>query len=72
METHDGEKEAKRKMNEKNTDFIVLNYANEKGAGFESSTNRVKIFSKHGHAIELKKDRKDRVAKKIIQYVLNN
>jgi len=42
------------------------------GAGFESSTNRVTIFSKNGHNIELKKDRKDRVAKKIIQYVLNN
>ena len=72
METHSGEDEAKRKMREKNADFIVLNYANEKGAGFESSTNRVKIFSKCGHNIELKKDRKDRVAKKIIQYVLNN
>ena len=72
LETHNGETEAKRKMKEKNADFVVLNYANEKGAGFESSTNRVKIFSKCGHNIELKKDRKDRVAKKIIQYVLNN
>ena len=72
LETHNGENEAKRKMKEKNADFVVLNYANEKGAGFESSTNRVKIFSKRGHNIELKKDRKDRVAKKIIQYVLNN
>ena len=72
LETHDGEKEARRKMKEKNTDFIVLNYANEKGAGFDSSTNRVIIFSKSGHNIELKRDRKDRVAKKIIQYVLNN
>ena len=72
LETHNGESEAKRKMREKNADFVVLNYANEKGAGFESSTNRVKIFSKRGHNIELKKDRKDRVAKKIIQYVLNN
>ena len=59
-------------MKEKNADFVVLNYANEEGAGFESSTNRVTIFSKNGHNIELKKDRKDRVAKKIIQYVLNN
>ena len=72
LETHNGGNEAKRKMKEKNADFVVLNYANEKGAGFESSTNRVTIFSKNGHNIELKKDRKDRVAKKIIQYVLNN
>lgn len=72
LETHDGESEAQRKLVEKGTDFIVLNYANEKGAGFESSTNRVTIFSKNGNQIELKKDRKDRIAKKIIEYVLNN
>ena len=72
LETHDGESEAQRKLVEKGTDFIVLNYANEEGAGFESSTNRVTIFSKSGNQIELKKDRKDRIAQKIIEYILNN
>ena len=55
---------------EKGVNFIVLNYANEKGAGFDSSTNRVTIFSKTGDKIELKKDRKDRIAQKIIDFVL--
>ncbi len=72
LETHDGESEAQRKLVEKGADFIVLNYANEEGAGFESSTNRVTIFSKSGNQIELKKDRKDRIAQKIIEYILNN
>jgi len=72
LETHDGEAEAQKKLVEKGSDFIILNYANEKGAGFESSTNRVTIFSKSGDQIELKKDRKDRIAKKIIEYILNN
>ena len=72
LETHDGESEAQRKLVEKGADFIILNYANEKGAGFESSTNRVTIFSKLGNQIELKKDRKDRIAKKIIEHILNN
>jgi phosphopantothenoylcysteine decarboxylase/phosphopantothenate--cysteine ligase len=72
LETHDGESEAQRKLVEKGADFIILNYANEKGAGFESSTNRVTIFSKSGNQIELKKDRKDRIAKKIIEYILSN
>ena len=72
LETHDGESEAQRKLVEKGADFIVLNYANEEGAGFESSTNRVTIFSKPGNQIELKKDRKDRIAQKIIEYILNN
>jgi len=72
LETHDGEAEAQRKLVEKGADFIILNYANEKGAGFESSTNRVTIFSKSGNQIELTKDRKDRIAKKIIEHILNN
>ena len=72
LETHDGESEAQRKLVEKGTDFMVLNYANEEGSGFESSTNRVTIFSKFGNQIELKKDRKDRISQKIIEYVLNN
>ena len=72
LETSNGEKEAIRKMKEKNANFIVLNYANEKGVGFDSSTNRVIIFSKDGLHIELKKDLKDRIAKKIIQCILNN
>ena len=72
LETHDGENEAKRKMLEKETDFIVLNYANKNGSGFDSSTNQVTIFNKNGFNIEINKDRKDRVAKKIIEYILNN
>ena len=59
-----------RKLKEKSVDFMVLNYANEKGAGFESSTNRVIIFSKDGGRVELAKDRKDRIADKIITQIL--
>ena len=70
LETDNGEKEALRKMKDKKTDFIILNYANEDGAGFDSNTNRVTIFNKNGQSFELKKDRKDRIAKKIIEYIL--
>jgi len=59
-----------RKMDDKGADFIVLNYANEIGAGFESNTNRVQIFSKNKTQIELKKDRKDRIAKRIFDFIL--
>ena len=72
LETENGEKEAKRKMESKGTSHIVLNYANEIGAGFDSPTNRVSIFSKNGCTLELKKDRKDRIAKRIVEYVLQN
>ncbi len=70
LETENGVKEAMRKMKDKSAQFIVLNYANEEGAGFESDTNRVIVFSKSGQKLELKMDRKDRIAKRIIQFVL--
>ena len=70
LETNNGENEAKRKMMDKSADFIVLNYANEKGAGFESDTNKVQIFSSSGEELSLEKDRKDRIALKIFDFVL--
>ena len=70
LETQNGTSEAMRKMDDKGADFIVLNYANEIGAGFESNTNRVQIFSKNKTQIELKKDRKDRIAKRIFDFIL--
>ncbi|NOZ08550.1 MAG: bifunctional phosphopantothenoylcysteine decarboxylase/phosphopantothenate--cysteine ligase CoaBC [FCB group bacterium] len=72
LETENGATEARRKMKAKDTDFIVLNYANEDGAGFEVPTNRVVIFSKTGEKLDLPKDRKDRIARKIIHFVLNH
>ena len=60
LETHNGESEAQRKLVEKGADFMVLNYANEKGAGFETSTNRVTIFSKAGNQIEVTFDEPQR------------
>ena len=72
LETHNGESEAIRKLKNKYVDFIVLNYANEKGAGFDSSTNRVSIFNKNGETFNIEKDKKERVAEKIISYILSN
>ena len=70
LETNNGENEARRKMIDKEADFIVLNYANEEGAGFESNTNKVQIFSSSGKELSLKKDRKDRIASKIFDFIL--
>jgi len=70
LETEEGEKHALQKMKNKNADFVVLNYANEEGAGFNSNTNHVYIYSRDGKSIELKKDRKDRIANKILDWVI--
>ena len=71
LETEQGEKNAKNKLKNKNADFVVLNYANEEGAGFNSNTNHVYIYDKNGKTIEFKKDRKDRIAYKILDWVTN-
>ena len=71
LETNDGFINAKNKLKNKNADYVVLNYANKKGQGFNSNTNHVYIFDKNGTEIELKKDRKDRIAEKIVDLVIN-
>ena len=70
LETKDGEQEALKKLKTKKLDYIILNYANETGAGFDCNTNHVYIFSKDKHKYEIPLDRKDRVAKKIIEYIV--
>jgi len=71
LETNQGEANAIKKLYNKGADYIVLNYANRLGEGFESSTNKVTIFSKNKIKINLKMDRKDRIAEKIIKFVIN-
>jgi phosphopantothenoylcysteine decarboxylase/phosphopantothenate--cysteine ligase len=43
LETADGVRQASSKLQRKNLDFIVLNHANEPGAGFGVDTNRITI-----------------------------
>ena len=71
LETNDGFINAKNKLKNKNADYVVLNYANKKDQGFNSNTNHVYIFDKNGIEVELKKDRKDRIAEKIVDLVIN-
>ena len=72
LETEDGEYNAKQKLESKNLDYIILNYANEEKAGFEVNTNHVIIFSKDGSKKELSLDRKDRIAAQIVNFIINN
>ena len=71
LETENGQKNAQKKLKNKHADFIVLNYANEEGAGFNVNTNHVYVYNKNGQSIEFKKDRKDRIAYKILDWVTN-
>jgi phosphopantothenoylcysteine decarboxylase/phosphopantothenate--cysteine ligase len=44
METEDGEQNARKKLKEKNLDWIVLNNLRDAGAGFGPDTNRVTLI----------------------------
>lgn len=48
METDDGPANARRKLEAKNLDLIVLNLLNEPGAGFGTGTNRVTLLFRDG------------------------
>jgi phosphopantothenoylcysteine decarboxylase / phosphopantothenate---cysteine ligase len=53
LETSNGTANAKEKLHNKNLDLIVLNNANEPGAGFGVDTNRVTLIDKAGKQEEL-------------------
>ena len=48
METSDGLKNARKKLHEKNMDWIVLNMLTA-GSGFETETNRITLLNRNGH-----------------------
>ena len=72
LETENGEKNAIYKMKNKKSDYIILNYANEEGAGFDYDTNHVYIYSKDGKSKEISMNTKLKIAKQIIEYILLN
>ena len=66
LETDAHEANARKKLQEKGLDLIVLNDAREPGAGFEVSTNRVTIISADGNSEALPLLSKDEVADAIL------
>jgi len=66
LETNDEEKNASRKLQKKNFDFIVLNSLNDKGAGFGHDTNKVRIIAKDGQHVEHELKSKTAVAHDIV------
>ncbi|HUP89746.1 MAG TPA: bifunctional phosphopantothenoylcysteine decarboxylase/phosphopantothenate--cysteine ligase CoaBC [Longimicrobiales bacterium] len=66
LETDAHEANAKKKLEEKGMDLIVLNDATEPGAGFEVATNKVTIYSRAGEKLEIPLMSKDEVADAIL------
>jgi phosphopantothenoylcysteine decarboxylase/phosphopantothenate--cysteine ligase len=53
LETNDGISNAREKLKSKDLDLVVLNNANEAGAGFGVDTNRVTVITRNGKQEDL-------------------
>ena len=53
LESDEGNASAKRKLQDKNLDFIVLNSLRDEGAGFAHDTNKIKMLFASGEEIDL-------------------
>jgi len=69
LETGSGEAEARRKLESKGLDLIVLNRADEPGAGFEVETNRVTLIDAAGGVSEQPLMSKHDVAESILDRI---
>ena len=65
----DGVAKARKKLQDKGLDFVILNDALEPGAGFEVATNRVTIIGKRGDPLSLPLLSKRDVAEQILDAV---
>lgn len=70
LETDNEEANAKKKLKEKNLDFIVLNSLKSEGAGFGYDTNQIKVIHKNGKQIDYGLKPKQEVAKDIVDQVI--
>ena len=71
LETDNEIENAKKKLRNKNLDFIVLNSLNDKGAGFGHATNKVTIIDKQQNIDTFELKSKKEVAIDIIQKVVS-
>ena len=71
LETENEEENARKKLQKKNLDFVVLNSLQDEGAGFKTDTNKVTLIDKLGgidkYALKTKSEVAKDICNKIIQ-----
>jgi len=70
LESEDGLEHAKRKLQAKNLDIILLNYAGEEGAGFGTDTNRVTMIDRNLEVEEYELKPKSQVASNLLERLI--
>jgi phosphopantothenoylcysteine decarboxylase/phosphopantothenate--cysteine ligase len=71
LETNDELENAKKKLAQKNLDFIVLNSLNDKGAGFGGDTNKITIVGRNNNHQHFELKTKREVAADIVQMMVS-
>ena len=71
LENNNEKEYARKKLEEKQADMIVLNSLNDEGAGFGHDTNKITIFEKGGRQAEYPQKSKQEVARDIIDRIVN-
>jgi len=69
LETENEEKNARKKLDDKNLDMIFLNSLNDEGAGFNKPTNKVTILFSNGNVQRLPLKSKPEIAKDIVRII---
>lgn len=70
LETDNEEENAKKKVEKKNLDYVVLNSLRTPGAGFKTDTNQVTIIDKYGNKNSYELKLKTELASDIIEQTL--
>jgi phosphopantothenoylcysteine decarboxylase / phosphopantothenate---cysteine ligase len=70
LETNNELENARKKIESKNLDFVVLNSMQDKGAGFGHDTNKISIIHRSGKQIEFELKSKTDVAADIVQEIV--
>ncbi len=68
-ETHDLKMNARRKLREKNCDFIVANDVSKTDFGMESDTNAVTIFLPNGESKKISRTSKKIIARELVKII---
>ncbi|MCB2207577.1 MAG: bifunctional phosphopantothenoylcysteine decarboxylase/phosphopantothenate--cysteine ligase CoaBC [Bacteroidetes bacterium] len=71
LETENEKENATKKLKSKNLDMIVLNSLRDKGAGFETMTNKVSLIDKRKKITEIPLKLKSEIAQDIVTYIEN-
>ncbi|MDR0367986.1 MAG: bifunctional phosphopantothenoylcysteine decarboxylase/phosphopantothenate--cysteine ligase CoaBC [Bacteroidales bacterium] len=72
LETDNELQHAKEKLHTKRLDFIVLNSLNDKGSGFDVSTNKVTLIDKEDVVSEFPLQSKQQAARDIVRTILKD